>query len=220
MIEVNDQLGIVYERVHGKSIVYSWRDEPFKLFYFARLLAELQADIHSYEVAGLPLQRQRLGVKIRAMLPQALQEVTLNALANLPDGGQLCHGDLHPNNVLITERGPIIVDWSNATQGDPLADVARTSLLIAFGTKSPGPINPWLLKVIRILFHRCYIKRYQELQAWDQKQFRAWRPVVAAAHLDPNNAKQQKWLLGLIKSTFRRQIIANKIRCRLFNFNS
>lgn len=202
MIEVNGQLGIVYERVYGKSIVYAWLEAPWKLFHFARLFAQLQATIHSYEIVDLPLQRQRLKEKIPAMLPQALQGVVLNALTTLPDGKRLCHGDFHPNNVLLTERGPIIVDWINATQGDPLADVARTSLLITFGTKSLGSISPWLVKVIRVLFHICYIKRYQQLQGWDQKQFRAWRPVVAAAYLDPNNAKQEERLLELIKAAF------------------
>jgi hypothetical protein len=32
--------------------------------------------------------------------------------------------------MLITDKGPIIIDWMNATCSHPLADVARSSLLL------------------------------------------------------------------------------------------
>ena len=43
---------------------------------------------------------------------------------------RLCHGDLHPSNVILTRDGPVIVDWFDASRGDPVADVARSSLML------------------------------------------------------------------------------------------
>ncbi len=43
--------------------------------------------------------------------------------------GRLLHGDFHPNNILYTASGPVVIDWSFASSGDPLLDVARTLAL-------------------------------------------------------------------------------------------
>ncbi len=52
----------------------------------------------------------------------------------------LCHGDLHPSNVILTDDGPMIVDWFDACRGEPVAEVARTSLLLLApgGRERPG----------------------------------------------------------------------------------
>jgi len=39
---------------------------------------------------------------------------------------QLLHLDLHPDNVLFSHRGPVVIDWTNARAGDPALDVALT----------------------------------------------------------------------------------------------
>lgn len=36
----------------------------------------------------------------------------------------LLHLDLHPRNVLMTSRGPVVIDWANAANGPGQADVA------------------------------------------------------------------------------------------------
>jgi tRNA A-37 threonylcarbamoyl transferase component Bud32 len=35
------------------------------------------------------------------------------------DGERLLHLDLHPDNVLLSTRGPVVIDWTNARAGDP-----------------------------------------------------------------------------------------------------
>ena len=45
--------------------------------------------------------------------------------------GRLLHMDLHPGNVILTERGPVVIDWSNTREGDPDLDLAVTALLLA-----------------------------------------------------------------------------------------
>jgi aminoglycoside phosphotransferase (APT) family kinase protein len=43
---------------------------------------------------------------------------------------RVLHLDLHPGNVLLTQRGPVVIDWRNAGAGDPAADVAMTMVTI------------------------------------------------------------------------------------------
>jgi len=47
------------------------------------------------------------------------------------DGARLLHLDLHPANVLLSRRGPIVIDWTNARAGDPALDLALTSVICA-----------------------------------------------------------------------------------------
>jgi aminoglycoside phosphotransferase (APT) family kinase protein len=41
-------------------------------------------------------------------------------------GERLLHLDLHPENVLLSARGPVVIDWTNAQAGEPGLDVALT----------------------------------------------------------------------------------------------
>jgi tRNA A-37 threonylcarbamoyl transferase component Bud32 len=45
------------------------------------------------------------------------------------DGARLVHFDLHPDNVLLSPDGPVLIDWTNARGGEPDADVALTWLM-------------------------------------------------------------------------------------------
>jgi aminoglycoside phosphotransferase (APT) family kinase protein len=93
-------------------IQHSW-----KFTHYAHMLAELQAEMHQRQVAGLPSQKERLVGKITdaAVLPEAVRQAALAKLDSLPEDDKLCHGDFHPGNILLTVHGPVIIDWIDAT---------------------------------------------------------------------------------------------------------
>jgi aminoglycoside phosphotransferase (APT) family kinase protein len=157
------------------------------LVHLARLLAELHADMHTHRVPALPSQRQRLETRIResGTLSPPLEAAALKALNEMPNLDRLCHGDFHPDNVLMTNQGPVIIDWMDAASGNPLSDVARTSLLFAVATLPPGipiPIR-WLMEALRYAFRSVYLSHYFQLRPGDRWQLEAWQPLVAAARL-------------------------------------
>ncbi len=47
-----------------------------------------------------------------------------------PDSAVL-HLDLHPDNVILTASGPIVIDWTNAAHGPADHDVALSALILA-----------------------------------------------------------------------------------------
>jgi streptomycin 6-kinase len=47
------------------------------------------------------------------------------------EGERLLHLDFHPDNVLLSARGPVVIDWANARAGDPALDVAMTWVICA-----------------------------------------------------------------------------------------
>ena len=42
------------------------------------------------------------------VLPAGLRQALIAVLDELPEGSQLCHGDFHPGNILMTARGPVL----------------------------------------------------------------------------------------------------------------
>jgi aminoglycoside phosphotransferase (APT) family kinase protein len=71
--------------------------------------------------ADLRLRRWRLARHARtlAALHDRLHEIPY-------EGERLLHLDLHPENVLLSSRGPVVIDWTNAEAGDPGLDLALT----------------------------------------------------------------------------------------------
>lgn len=69
------------------------------------------------------------------------------------------HGDLHPGNVLLTDNGPIVIDWENAGVGATDADSATTWLLMvtAHPDDVPRPLRP-LVGLIRRTVLRAFLE--------------------------------------------------------------
>ena len=93
--------GLVLERVDGISMWERLRRRPWQLGAYMPTLADLHHRLH--EIA---------------------------APAEFGDGA-LLHCDLHPANVLLTARGPFVIDWPNASAGEPAFDVALAWLICA-----------------------------------------------------------------------------------------
>jgi aminoglycoside phosphotransferase (APT) family kinase protein len=68
-------------------------------------------------------------------------------LHRIPFGtASLVHFDLHPDNVLMSPSGPVVIDWTNAHGGDPASDVAMTWLILATSGGLPGRVLAGLFR--------------------------------------------------------------------------
>ena len=124
----------------------------------------------------------------------------LKALTQLPDGDTVCHGDLWPDNIIMSPKGMIIIDWSCATKGHPLADVARTWLLNRLTRLPMGLPERRLIDSMRALFHSTYLSRYLRLRPGSRKQISAWLlPVVAARFHEIGTEEEWPKLLKFIE---------------------
>ncbi len=197
LIRVNDRNGLVYDRVDGISMTEVVFRQPWRSISYGRRMAELHAAMHASTLdVEIPTQRQKLTRRIRQsrVLPGPLITKLEAALESLPDGDRLCHGDFHPGNVLLTAQGEVIIDWIDASLGNPLADLARTTIIILGAAASSQVQNP-LLKVFARLLHRIYISRYFKLRPGGEAEYRRWLPVVAAARLNEGIPEIEKWLV-------------------------
>jgi aminoglycoside phosphotransferase (APT) family kinase protein len=78
-----------------------------------------------------------------------------------PRGGNaLVHLDLHPDNVMLTTNGPVVIDWTNAGRGDPDAEVADIWLVMS-NAEIPGPrARVAVLDAGRKLFLRSFMRGF------------------------------------------------------------
>lgn len=201
LLQVNSRKGLVYQRIDGIPLSKAIERRPWRMPAFARRMAELHVEMHSSTVrADLPPQRRRLTRKINdaRTLPDRLRIQALEALAALPDGSQVCHGDFHPDNILVTPSTEIIIDWIDASIGNPLADVARTSIL-ALGSAGSSQVPNRLLKALLSRYHAIYLGHYFRLRPGGEAEYQCWLPVVAAARLSENIPEVEEWLMLQVK---------------------
>ena len=69
----------------------------------------------------------------------------------------LVHGDLHPGNVIMSPRGPVLIDWTNARWADRALDVALTWLILACFEDPAGPPDLQVGSVLRQQFLDAFL---------------------------------------------------------------
>lgn len=62
------------------------------------------------------------------------------------EGASLVHFDLHPDNVMVSSQGPVVIDWTNAHAGSPDADVAMTWIILETSAGLPGRLLAWVFR--------------------------------------------------------------------------
>lgn len=153
---------IVMERVAGPTMLEDLIRRPWRAVHHARLLAHLHR-----RLAEVPAPEW---------------------LAAAPgEGDRVVHHDLHPLNVVLSDRGPVVIDWANVARGPPGSDAAFTWLILA---TSVVPA-PWYLraviKPVRKRFLRAFCARF------DRRQLLNNLELAARARLtDPNVTTRER----------------------------
>jgi serine/threonine protein kinase len=197
IIQVNGHNCLIYERVDGQNMWDVLAKQPWRLVEFARQTADLHAEMHANTTRPeIPSLHRKLEFKLlhADQLSPAIQEAARAALVRLPDGSSICHGDFHPANILLAPKRAVIIDWIDASLGNPLADVARTSVICMGAVISNEVQNPALKLGLR-LFHTIYLHRYFRLRPGGETEYQRWIPIVAAARLSENIPELESWLI-------------------------
>jgi aminoglycoside phosphotransferase (APT) family kinase protein len=186
MERIHGRPASVWERVDGPSMWQQVVDRPARSAEFGRRLAEVQLALFELvPPVTLPDQRDRLISKIRwsAANADASFAAALSLMPVRTDTPRLCHGDLHPSNVIMSDRGLVIVDWFDASRGDRVADVARSSLTLLGdegATPSHLPGADW--QTLRVLT-QAYLGRLEESLDISPELLSRWQAVNAVARL-------------------------------------
>lgn len=200
VVRVGDRAAIVFERIDGESLWQRMLTRPEDIVSLAGELAAIHRRILS---AGLPddlaglVERMCLKITEVTQLPEPDRREATQLAHHLPRGAALLHGDLHPGNVLMSERGPIVIDWFDATIGHPVADVARTSLLIR-PEGSAGPLHlPGARPELLRRMHDAYLAAMADVLATPDEVLHQWESVVAVSRLAEGAHSDESSLIAL-----------------------
>ena len=97
---------IVMEHLEGVTMLARLERQPWMALSSARLLARLQR-----EIAAVPA-------------PDWMMSPGWVSSEDPAQVDSVLHLDLHPMNVMLTARGPVVIDWANATGGPAGFDAA------------------------------------------------------------------------------------------------
>ncbi len=171
ILEVEDRLGLVYEKVEGLNLLEAVRKYPNKIKFFGGLFAEVHWGLHNLSLEKLQSTKSVLekNIKMSPCLTVDLKNKSLEMLRNLPESNLLCHFDFHLKNVIITAKGPVVIDWACVMRGAPIIDVLVTSFYLRKSFFGTNPI------------FKAYIDRYIELSNVSLEEIESWKfPLMAA----------------------------------------
>ena len=152
---------LVMDRLEGPTMMDAVGKPPFPLRRSGRLLAELHDRLH--QIPAPP------GIRV----------------APLP-GDRVVHRDLHPMNVMMTPDGPMVIDWSNASAGDPAFDVADTWVLFACASAPVSGIDRIVIPIGRRIILRSFLSRVDTVAA------RRAIPAAVEHRLDDRNMSSEE----------------------------
>ena len=95
------------------------------------------ADLVMERVDGPTMLSELLGGRLDPVAAGRILADLANALHSIPaldsmvPFDRVIHLDLHPDNVIMSRRGPVLIDWRNSADGPPGLDNAITAVIIA-----------------------------------------------------------------------------------------
>jgi aminoglycoside phosphotransferase (APT) family kinase protein len=117
----DDGSDMVMERIEGIDMVAAITKRPWTIPRQGRVLADLHRQLHELTA------------------PDWLRDAPVGR------GDRVLHLDLHPLNVMIGRRGPVVIDWTGACRGDPAVDVGLAWVLMTAGDVPTGRLLGMIL---------------------------------------------------------------------------
>ena len=201
---VDGRPGLVMERIDGIDMLAVVGKKPWQVLSVGAHTGRIQAELHDVKApSGMRPLNARLHDRIEQLsgLSDRLKQFALSTLDELPQGDRLCHGDLHPGNIMRTSGEPVLIDWTAVTAGEPTADYVRTHLMIRIGDIPPGQplVIRYGAKVARGLMLSSYNRAYRRARPIDDKLAKRWEVAVAAARIGDGIEPEIPKLIALLE---------------------
>lgn len=178
----DDRYGLQFELIKGEMLSTQMSRNILDIRRYARELGKLHSEIHKNSIRGLQSTIDKFEWRLRQYkyLDTNVLKSLLDFIKN-PQTEFLCHGDLHPENVMVDSRGEMrVVDWVDAYCGNPLSDVARTYYLLSKGV-SPEK-KPWFVRVseriAKKLIAKEYLHSYFGNKPIPKREFDMWQLII------------------------------------------
>lgn len=180
-VQVDDRIGIIIERIEGKTLISLLGSKPLVLFKAPDIMADLQVKMHNTQTDKIRSYKEMV---LKALDSEAMRflsgnekKIAEDKIYALADGNSILHFDFHPDNIMSDGKNATIIDWMTAARGVPAADVAATLYLLNEGEMIPG-LNKAVaavMEVIRKTICKKYYAAYKKKTGLTDAEVAPWR---------------------------------------------
>ena len=131
--EIDGLPALVMEHAAGVPMKDLMFEQPERAQEYLTRSVEIQREVHAIAAPELRKMSERLRQQIRSIDELSSEEkaTLIELLEDVGKETRLCHGDLHVMNLIVDGDEVAIIDWMDATCGNPLLDACRTYVLYA-----------------------------------------------------------------------------------------
>jgi aminoglycoside phosphotransferase (APT) family kinase protein len=153
-----------------------------------QVMARLHSKLAFVEAGGLPGFSEHIAREIGKSqhIAGPVKEKLLALLRGMDTGkSKLCHGDMHPGNILFDGETHWMIDWSptSVSSGDPAADACNTYLYqLRFMPR----------------YAETYLHSYCEAAEIPPEDVLAWLPIIAAYQVNIKDDEERAYILRII----------------------
>ena len=185
--QINGKLSIVMEFIHGKTMAQYMLENPERIQSFLVQLADIQMQLADQKVPMLLSQKTLMMQNIaRSVTDPAILASLKRKLDNLAQDTHVCHGNLEPSNIIITDDGtPYLLDWMYASTGSIAADAAATvlSLQLLYSQETAD----------------MYLQAICQKNKMEEALVQEWISLTAFSRLAAANLDERKFFQALAK---------------------
>jgi Ser/Thr protein kinase RdoA (MazF antagonist) len=132
-VTLDGRFGIVLGRLDGPTLLQVTRSGAVTFAQAGAILASLGLSVHrmspppeAFDLRGWMAAEFRLSGDI---VPKHIASGALALIDRLQQpGDRLCHGDIHPQNVIMTADGPRLIDWTFSIRAPAALDHGFTHI--------------------------------------------------------------------------------------------
>jgi aminoglycoside phosphotransferase (APT) family kinase protein len=201
---------LVMEKLPGRDWYSGLGERPLGLLKIPSSLAFLHAQVlrtEGTEAFETNHGKARYCIEHSPVLRPEIQDRLLRLLSTLETGTTLCHGDFHPGNLIDVGGKTSIIDWSSATTGSPLFDIAHTYLLLINTPRLAGVSDQLYRKqrfVTRYIGKR-YLRKVCHHLGLSPRALFPYLLIKAGERSFYGMANEKAWLCAFIDNTLDRK---------------
>src|ERR1043166_3831489 len=132
---LDGRFGIVMQRLDGPTLWQLSRTGAVTFEQAGAIVAALAMSLHKTSAPPEVLSmRQHMERELRyddGKIPKHIATAILALIDRLPPGDGLCHCDLSPGNVIMTAKGPKLVDWTFAMRAPAALDLGFLHVILS-----------------------------------------------------------------------------------------
>ena len=190
--KINDkETALEMEYIDGKPLVYMYKDKGEEALIKAmRVMVKLQCQMNAIDASGLPDLTDFYSheITMTPYLTPELKKATIAYMKNLDKGKtNLCHGDIHSYNIMYNGDKYWIIDWEDASKGDPAADACMSYFyFMRWAAKDNNKSD------------EQYLQLFCEESGIAQEDILAWLPVIACVQVNIDDVEDREFISNFI----------------------